>query len=361
MTSARILSRSAAAAHSWSLLASASAWRAASCLRHSSMCSSTRRTILTIIEVRCSPISFPPRSLDSSQTLLLGHQPAYRLQPDLHCLSRALRRGRGCPRARRATQSRSWRGCPWPPVPPAPRLSSPRWPAIFWLAESPSPDSPLYFSLFSTVECGSGLKPGIICGGLLISTEHSPRCTWDADSRQNPPIEAPVARHPPGHHEQDRKDEHQRVRSRRPREDEARVHERAEEGRDAGEEAHYKAQAHQDLTERHQIREQRGVRDDHVLQETRVPSRNLRELPAGLLQRALSEALDGSACPFAYPAAFHDLSYAFRQPQGAQVHPDHQPHRGHPGVGEQKAGYVRFGDLGTPVDGRVCVHCSSFR
>src|SRR5215203_339340 len=58
MTSASILSLSAAAAHSWSLLASASAWRAASRLRHSSMCSSTRCTTLSIIDVRRSLITY---------------------------------------------------------------------------------------------------------------------------------------------------------------------------------------------------------------------------------------------------------------------------------------------------------------
>jgi hypothetical protein len=58
MTSASILSLSAAAAHSWSLLASASAWRAASRLRHSSMWSSTRCTTLSIIDVRRSLITY---------------------------------------------------------------------------------------------------------------------------------------------------------------------------------------------------------------------------------------------------------------------------------------------------------------
>src|SRR5215216_2894278 len=82
MTSARCLSLSAAAAHNSSLLASASAAQAASCLRHSSMCSSTRCTILSIMDVRGSPISFPPLPLACSRTILLSHQASH--NPEVH-------------------------------------------------------------------------------------------------------------------------------------------------------------------------------------------------------------------------------------------------------------------------------------
>ena len=124
-----------------------------------------------------------------------------------------------------------------------------------------------------------------------------------------------------------------------------------------------KGKPHEDLTEGHHVGENRRVGNHDVLQKAGVPSGHLGVLPGCLLYRALGKSRDGRPGLARYPAWLEQLAQAGHKPQVAQVDPDQQPHRGHPGIGEQKAGCVGSGIwdslvfrepalIASPLDGR---------
>jgi hypothetical protein len=109
-----------------------------------------------------------------------------------------------------------------------------------------------------------------------------------------------------------------------------------------------------------EVREQRGVGYDRVLEEPGVPLGDLRVLAGCLSQRSLRKAFDSPAGTLADPATLGNFADALHKPEVAKVYPNHEPKRSHPGVCEQEPGQVRFGDL-DPARVDVCAQDFSIR
>ena len=157
--------------------------------------------------------------------------------------------------------------------------------------------------------------------------------------RDEPAVEADPAGVPPGDHEQRTQDDQRRVLSEDPREHEVPVEEHAAEGGDPGQQPDQQPEAHGELTERHQRREQAGVRLDEVLEEPHVPARR-----ALVRDGASDQPLDRRAVA-EQPLAARDLAPARRDEDVRHVEADHEPQPGGGRAREQEPGPARLPEL----------------
>jgi hypothetical protein len=167
---------------------------------------------------------------------------------------------------------------------------------------------------------------------------------WRSQTEQQVAVDTVPTGGFPRQHQQGCEGEENRVDADGTGEHVARVHRRAEEGRDPGEDPEDQSESDEDLAERNQVAEERGVREDDVREKRSVPALNVgvRTLrlgqctgkPGGEERTGVGSGPTGGLC-------FFD---PFGEPLPADIDTNDEPDPGVARFGKEGAGQRRIGD-----------------